>query len=282
MKLKHRLPPNQTLDQVKNHYLAEKAIALRLKKSTREERKSLYPRIYADLFQKVADHPRLRQRGNEKERKSANKKTFELVKDFVNGSTVFVEFGPGDCRFASFTAGHVSFVQAVDVYDQRGASFEAPDNFELILYNGYNLELEEESVDVVFSDQFLEHLHPDDADLHFSLVKRILRQDGVSILRTPHAFFGPHDISKYFSAEPEGLHLKEWTFSEIFEHLKRLNFSSCYGYWRIFKGINKKYILTPPGYFKFAERLLERLPKKPNRLLSKLFLPRQIVIIARK
>ena len=75
--------------------------------------------------------------------------------------------------------------------------------------------IDEESLDIVFSDQLIEHFHPEETELHFRLVNRILKKGGKYIFRTPHALTGPHDISKYFCDEPEGFHLKEWTFSEL-------------------------------------------------------------------
>jgi len=282
MRLKQRLPEGRTLEQVINHYQAEKAIALRLKNSTREERKSLFPHVYAELFQKVPDHPRLR-RGEDIEKAYAlSQKKFQWVKYFLDRSTVFVEFGSGDCHFASTVAAKVKAVYAIDIYDQRSPSFKAPDNFHLILTDGFDLDFKENSADVVFSDQLIEHLHPEDVELHFALAKSILRQGGFYILKTPHAFFGPHDVSKFFSDEPEGLHLKEWTFVEIFKMLKKLNFSASFGYWKVLKGVNHRYIQTPELYFVLVERMLGNLPKKAQRLLSKLFLPRHAVVVAVK
>ena len=54
-----------------------------------------------------------------------------------------------------------------------------PNNLKLTIYDGYNLELQESSVDVVFSDQLIEHLDPEDVRLHFALVKRILKPQGI-------------------------------------------------------------------------------------------------------
>ena len=42
MKLKKKLPPNRSYEQVKNHYLVERALAAKLKESTREERRALF------------------------------------------------------------------------------------------------------------------------------------------------------------------------------------------------------------------------------------------------
>lgn len=282
MKLKRKLPRDRTFEQVRRHYEVESSIAMKLKKANREERKKLFPVMYDELFTKVPDHPRSKTRKAVDEIQASNKKKLELVKDYVNDSSVFVEFGPGDCHFAFEVCNHAKKAFAVDISDQRAEKLHVPANFKLIIYDGFNLDIESDSVDVVFSDQFIEHLHPEDVEDHFRLVKRILRSGGSYIFRTPHAFFGPHDISKYFSDEPEGFHLKEWTYSEVEEILKLVNFTSWDGFWRINRKLNKKYVRIPFCYFKTAEAMLEWLQKKPQRFLSRLFLPLQLYMIATK
>ena len=211
-----------------------------------------------------------------------NNQTLQFLKKYLNDSTVYVEFGPGDCQLASTVCKYTKKVIAVDISDQKKDRSNLPSNFELIIYDGFDLKMERNSVDVVFSDQFIEHLHPEDVEYHFQLVKRILRDNGLYIFRTPHAYFGPHDISKFFSDEPEGFHLKEWTHSEIEEILKEVNFTSWDGFWRINNKLNKEYIKIPFSYFKIAEAMLKSLPKKPQRKVSRLFLPLKVFMIAVK
>jgi SAM-dependent methyltransferase len=274
MRLKRRLPKDRMFEQIKNHYEVEKSIAERLKNSAREERKAIFANMYDELFAKVNDHPRLKEKENDEKIQASNIQKLKLVKKFLNDLTVFVEFGPGNCNFSLEVSKYVKKVYAVDISDQRRRNYSIPTNFELVVYDGYNLNLEDNSVDVAFSDQFIEHLHPEDAEYHFQLVKRILRNNGRYVFRSPHAFFGPHDISKYFSDEPQGFHLKEWTHSE--------NFTSWHGYWRVNKQINKKYAKIPFCYFKVAEVLLKNLPRKPQRFISRLFLPMKLYMIAVK
>jgi hypothetical protein len=64
--------------------------------------------------------------------------------------------------------------------------------------------------------------------------------------------------------------------------LKKLNFSASFGYWKVLKSVNHRYIQTPELYFVLVERMLGNLPKKAQRLLSKLFLPRHAVVVAVK
>jgi SAM-dependent methyltransferase len=282
IKLKRKLPRDRTFEEVRSHYEVESSIAAKLKKANREERKKLFPVLYEELFAKVPDHPRSKAKKSADEIRASNRKKLQLVKEHLNNSTVFVEFGPGDCHFAFEVCKHVKKVCAVDISDQRQEKLQVPANFELIIYNGFNLDIKSDSVDVAFSDQLIEHLHPEDIEHHFRLVKRILRNGGSYIFRTPHAFFGPHDISKYFSDEPEGFHLKEWTYSEAEEILERLSFTSWDGFWRINRNLNKKYIKIPSCYFKTVEDMLGGLPKKPRRFLSRFFLPLQLCIRAVK
>jgi len=274
---KKHLPSDRSFEQIKKHYEVEKAIATRLKKANREERKIIYKTMYDELFKQVPDHPRVKRRENPKIAALENQRKFKLIKKFINKSIVFVEFGSGDCRFAMDICKHVSFVYGVDISDQRGQFDNALNNFELIIYDGYNLEMQENSADVVFSDNLIEHLHPDDTKLHFQLVRNILKSQGIYIFRTPHRFSGPQDISCYFSDEAEGFHLKEWTYSEIAKILMSLKYSSWSGYYYA-KGIRIK---MPFVYFIIIENIICVIPSYLRKIISKYFLP-NITILAVK
>jgi len=276
MKLKKKLPKDRTFEQIRNHYEVEKAIATRLKKATREERRIIYRMMYDELFRQVPDHPRLKQREEPRLTAIANQNKLRLIERFINKSTVFVEFGPGDCRFAMSLCNRVRRVYGVDISDQRGQFGNVPDNFDLIIYDGYNLPMEGNSTDVVFSDQLIEHLHPEDTEFHFQQVRNILRPQGVYVFRTPHRFSGPHDVSRYFSDEPEGFHLKEWTFGQIAEILRQLKYSSWSGY----KYTKRKLVKKPFVYFIIIEYVLGILPKRLRKIFSRRLFSRYITMVA--
>lgn len=264
-------PPagGRTVEQLRNHYEVEKALAKKLKKATREERKVIYETMYDELFSKVPDHPRLMRREDQVATQAVNQSKLKLIKNFLNQSTVFMEFAPGDCKFSKEVCKYVNRVYAVDISDQSGEDNNPPENFELIIYDGYKLPVQENSIDIVFSDQLIEHFHPEDTELHFQTIRRVLKPKAAYIFRTPHRFTGPHDISGYFSDEPEGFHLKEWTYREIAQMLKNLNYSSWHGYWFAEgKGIR---VRLPFIYFIIAEFFLERLPKALRKKLSRYF-----------
>jgi len=277
MKLKRPLPPNRSLEQIRNHYLVEKAIAERLKQADREGRKLIYSTMYNDLFSQVPDHSRLARREDDQLTLIANKSKLALVHNFLDKSTVFAEFAPGDCRFAIEVAKYVKFVYGIDISDQRSKTNVTPENFKLIVYDGYDLEeVEDNSIDIVFSDNLIEHFHPEDTKSHFELVHRILKEGGKYVFRTPHSFSGPHDISSYFSDEPEGFHLKEWTYIELKRMLKQLKYSKLDSHWYVKGKLKMPYI-----YFEMAERILSLFPKRYIKGVVRYLIP-LIICVAHK
>lgn len=270
MKLKRPLPPNRTLEQIKNHYFVEKALADNLKKANREDRKKIYATMYDELFSKVPDHSRLTKGKDDTVTKRLNKTKYGIIKRFVNTATVFAEFGSGDCRFATKMANHVNTVYAIDISDQRNPEYNFPKNFKLIVYDGYQIEdITDNAIDIIFSDQLIEHLHPEDTKNHFELALRILKPGGKYIFKTPHALLGPRDISQYFSDEPEGFHLKEWLYGEINTLLKETGYSKIYFYWTA-KGYRLR---LPKLYFFTYEHFFSLFPKRYIRLITKFTVP---------
>jgi SAM-dependent methyltransferase len=256
---------DRTYAQLRNHYEVEKALAVRLKNTeSRQERQRLYSCMYGELFARVPDHPRLKVRDNPEATRFLNASRLKLIRQFIHSNATFVEFGAGDCRFVLSMSERVRFAYGVDIADQMGDSRHRADNFKLIVYNGFELDIPKDSVDIVFSDQLIEHLHPDDTEFHFRLVKSILRQGGVYVFRTPHRFRGPQDISRYFVEVAEGFHLKEWTYSEIAEVLDNVGFSGWWGHWQA-KSVT---VRLPAEYFIAIEGMLGRFSRQWKRFLG--------------
>jgi SAM-dependent methyltransferase len=277
-KLRRPLPSGRTYEQILHHYRVEKEIADRLKKADRDERRRIYAGMYDELFARVPDHPRLLGVRDPASLAAHNRKKYALIERFVNPETDFIEFAPGDCTFAYLVCGRARTVIGVDISDQSAKAQVIPDNFRFRVYDGFHLDIPDGCADVVFSDQFIEHLHPDDADLHFQLVQRLLKPRGAYIFRTPHAFQGPFDISAYFSDVAEGFHLKEWTYGELRRRLLAADFSA----WR--GGLKRKgrYHELPVGIFAGYERMIRWLPHHARRIAARALLPRHIYMRAVK
>lgn len=254
----------RTIERLRHHFEVEKSLAARLLASTRAERPQLFRTMYGELFAQVPDHPRLIRREQVASSQQSVASQMTLLRGQLAGVKSFLEFAPGDCRLAFEVCRHVDKVFAVDISDQSGEARATPGNFELIVYDGYQLAVRDQSIDLIFSYQFIEHLHPDDVRLHFQLVKRLLKPGGAYIFSTPHRFSGPHDISGVFSDTPQGFHMKEWTFREMGELLHEVGFSAWFAY-RFDRprtsGIINRLNLT-------AESVVGTLPVKLRRALS--------------
>ena len=98
---------------------------------------------------------------------------------------------------------------ALDVSDEIATRITLPANCKLVLSDGLTVAVPEGSIDVAYSNQLMEHLHPDDAVEQLHNVYRALKPGGAYICITPNALWGPHDVSRRFDREPTGFHLKE-------------------------------------------------------------------------
>jgi SAM-dependent methyltransferase len=120
-------------------------------------------------------------------------------------------------------APHVARATAVDVTDAL-APRHAPAGFEFVAYDGFELPLPPASVDFVYSNDVVEHLHPDDLGDHLRGVLRVLRADGRYLCVTPNRLSGPHDVSRHFAETPQGFHLREYTLGELADRVATAGF----------------------------------------------------------
>lgn len=245
----------RTAEQVRQHYDIEREIAARLRNSTAEERKTLYTMAYDELFSRLPDHPQLVGESAGEKQKNLDRQMSNL-RGLVSSDTVFVEIGAGDCALSLEIAKTAKRVVAIDVANEIERGEKTPENFELIISDGSSIPLDPESVDLVYSDQLMEHLHPDDALAQVTNICRALKPGGIYFCVTPNRLSGPHDVSRDFDMVATGLHLREYTFSELEKMFRAAGFSKMKAFLR----------LPPNGYnlpilpFKVIEWVIESLP----------------------
>ena len=109
---------------------------------------------------------------------------FPFLKKRFTPRTVFMEIGAADCGLALRAAGYVDRVYAVDVSGQFIESVLVPCNLRLVRCDGVHIPVPEESIDLAWSDAFMDHLHPDDAHEHLQSVRRSLVRGGEYLCRT--------------------------------------------------------------------------------------------------
>jgi ubiquinone/menaquinone biosynthesis C-methylase UbiE len=109
------------------------------------------------------------------------------------------------------------------------------------------------SLDLVFSQQVLEHMHPHDVPRHFAEAHRVLRARGLLAIETPNRRTGPQDVSRGFAAVAEGLHLKEWSVRELIQQFQAAGFTRLRG------------LLAPPCLAR-RSAIIHRLSRVPARV----------------
>lgn len=219
-------------EALRHHFEVERELAARLRSSRREDRAELVPRLYAELYARVPDHPRRSGScGVARDERMFRSRT-NLLRPFLSPGVDFVEFGAGDGEFCRVMSSSVRSVTALEVCEQTDTSPADGGDVRWVYYDGLQIPLPDASFDVAFSYQVLEHIHPDDVEIHMREAARMLRPGGVYVLSTPHALSGPHDISRFFTDHLETFHLKEWTYGELSAAFRRAGFNKIDAYVR--------------------------------------------------
>ncbi len=264
------VPPSEGLSrsQLRRHYEIERALAHRLRSASKEARPGLYPQVYDELFRRV---PELQRAGDPQTQQHVVGLQAQILDPFLTPETVFLEVGAGDCALALHLAATAAEVYAVDASSEVATDFEAPENFQLIRSDATALELDDDSVDLAYSCHFLEHLHPDDAVDHAAEVRRVLRAGGCYVCVTPNRLWGPHDVSRHFDHVPTGLHLREYTHSELARVLRRAGF----GRVEVLRGIGRPPRRVGLGLYHAVEGVLGMVPARWRRRLVPALLGRR-------
>jgi SAM-dependent methyltransferase len=274
--------PNQpvdgqrSLERLRAHWEIERELANRLKTANREQRTVLYGSLYDELFRRVPDHPQVVRRRDASERKASADAQAAFVRRFLPQNAVFLEIGAGDCALSLALATDARQVYAVEVSREIAHTEDAPENFELLITDGRSIPVEPNSVDLAYSNQLMEHLHPDDALEQVNGILSALRPGGRYICLTPNRVLGPSDISQYFEDDvASGLHLREYSDRELRDLFKTSGFASV-GVIAIMGGRTG---VLPMPLVAACEAVFEALPRslrlrlKRSRLVRKALAP---------
>ena len=271
-------PTARSIESLRHHFEVEKSLAARLRASTRQERAELFKVLYEELFRLVPDHPRLTRVDQAAYQARVATTQMRLLKPMLGLDKVVVEFAPGDCHLARVIAPHVKQVIGVDISDQRTPGEQFPSNFQLLVYDGSQVPMTAGSADVVFSYQFLEHLHPDDIAPHFELAASLLKPGGTYIFDTPHRLSGPHDIAGAFGNDLVCLHMQEWTYRELRKRVQQHGFGQTFMYRRG-KPVSSGFLNLLNDA---AESILDLLPRKLNKPLARRAFPSVTMMALRR
>jgi SAM-dependent methyltransferase len=268
---------SRSFEEVRRHYLIERELADKLRNANLEDRKLLYTSVYEELFRRVPNHPLLVQKADQKV-KDETLFALSLLKRFLRKDIDFLEIGAGDCALASRVAAKVKSVVAIDVANSIAAGRALPANCKLVISDGCNVPVPNGSISLAFSDQLMEHLHPDDALTQLKNIHAALSPNGIYICLTPNRLSGPHDISRNFDKTATGLHLREYSSTDLIELFKTAGFTRM----SLLIGARGYYIQCPVELVKIVEKSLawsnERLKRNVARFgLFKIFLGIRLV-----
>jgi len=261
-------------EELRRHYELEKSWAQRLKNAARFERRLLYHHVYDELFKEI---PSLRAVTQKADKEAWLKPSPQLrwIKPFLTSQTVFLEVGAGNCKFAFEVSQYVRRVYAIEASRTIAEHQNYPANFNLIISDATTIPLPDNSVDIIYSRHLLEHLHPEDALEHLQNSCRVLKPGGCYICLTPNRLFGPYDASKYFDDTATGLHLKEYSATEMLHLFKSIGFRAIRFHIKVLGRIMALPINPMVGY----ESLLNNLSRSLRRLISGCVLVKSLITV---
>lgn len=254
----------RTQEQIREHYELEKQLASRLRNASREERRHLYNELYDELHRRLPHHPMVMRKADRAAQQRLLKRQMRLLRHFLAPEMVFLEIGAGDCSLSFAVAAQVRHVYAVDVSAEIAHAMTQPQNFELIISDGCSIPVPDASIDFAYSNQVMEHLHPDDAAEQLQHIYRALKPGGTYLCMTPNPLSGPHDVSSSFDQVATGFHLKEYTTSELARLFRADGFSRV----QAFSEIGSRLLLLPIALVSAVELGLSRLPYRVHQPLA--------------
>ena len=189
---------------------------------------------------------------------------YRFLRPALSLRTRFMEVGAGDCALSRRVAGHVERVYAVDVSRTVMRGGRRTPNLVPVLSDGVIIPVPAGSVDVAFSNQLMEHLHPRDAEAQLHEILRALAPAGRYFCITPNRLYGPRDVSAHFDEVATGLHLKEYSALELRALFLRAGFAEV----RFYAGGRGSFVRLPYALVAAFEALLARLPRRLVKRLS--------------
>ncbi|OFY33208.1 MAG: hypothetical protein A2W91_12225 [Bacteroidetes bacterium GWF2_38_335] len=253
MKYSLENPWNLSDEELREIFDLEVSLSNEIRNSTREERKKLYVDCYDRYFKRLPFHPQLLVKNNPDAIKRKIDFQMKIINRFITSNTVFLEIGAGDCSLSREVSNVVSKVFALDASEQISKGLISQDNIELVVTDCTELPFKENSIDLAYSNQLAEHLHPEDFITHLKSVRRVLKEGGKYICITPNRLSGPHDISRFFTNKNIGFHLMEYTNTELAKVLVKSGFKQIKFYF-FFKG---KWKRIPYNLLIFIESILK-------------------------
>ena len=229
-KIRRRERDPRSPERLAAHYALERRLSDRLRYAPRDARGAMYTAVYSELAASLPDHPLHRAAARSSAVARVDRQLSHIA-GHLRPDSAFLEIGCGNAAVTFAVAQRTtSIAYAVDVTDVWIDFGAAPPNFHFVETDGVEIPLPRGSVDIAYSNQLMEHLHPDDAADQLKEIQRILKPGGCYICITPSRVTGPHDISCYFDYEATCFHLREYDHGSLRALFRSAGFTQflCY------------------------------------------------------
>jgi SAM-dependent methyltransferase len=253
-----KVADRRTQAQILEHYHLETLLANELRTAPQERRPGLYTTLYDRLFAQLPHHPQIAHRQSKIARRAQAERQANFLSS-INPGNSFLEIGAGDCFVSLSMCARSRDDYAVDV-SAKLAPCNPPKNFHLVLSDGCSVLPTGTQVSLAFSNQLMEHLHPDDAVEQLENIYCALEPGGKYFCVTPSRISGPHDVSQHFDDEARGFHLKEYTYAELSRIMRLAGFDTVHTYI----GVDGRYLRVPSWSVRTTEWFVGRF-KQPLR-----------------
>jgi SAM-dependent methyltransferase len=251
----------RTLPELRQHYDVETRLARHLLSARSTERRVLYSSVYDELLRSVPLHPHHTRKADPRQSAEENEDKMMLLERFLKPATTLLEIGAGNCAMSLMAARMVKKVFALEVSHEVVKNVVPPPNLEIVISDGCSVPVPPGTIDVAYSYQVMEHIHPDDALDQLRNVFTALARGGVYLCLTPNRASGPHDISQYFDSVAHGFHLKEYGWGELARLFRSVGFSKVEAY----VGFKNRYARVPLWLPRLVEAVVWRLPERIRR-----------------
>ena len=243
----------------KAQFELEKELARRILSSSKEHRAGVTAQAYDELFQKFPRHEGHGDLTDDRYVQKIQRKAARIIPLVRPGDRILeIGCGCGDvlAKLSALGCDCVGVEASLNMV-KEGTSRSG---VKIVSGTAKPLDFPDDWFDLVFSQQLVEHLHPDDVPEHFAEAFRVLRPGSIFAVETPNRRTGPQDISRGFTPIAQGLHIKEWYHGEVVRMLRRTGFVSLRGWLAPPFGTRRSVLCERlsrvPAYVKWAEDLL--------------------------
>ncbi|MBC8452127.1 MAG: class I SAM-dependent methyltransferase [Rhodospirillaceae bacterium] len=212
------------LERLIFHYETEKRLVGILKSADKKDRARLYTELYDEYSRTCPDRKIMAIAADPELASVLADQELQSIRRYIRPGSTFLEVGPGAGNLTKKAAALAGQCLAVDVSTEVAKKTDFPENVRYLISDGSSIPAEDDCVDFAYSNQLMEHLHPDDALGQLQEIHRVLKPGGAYLCITPNRLTGPHDISKFFDEVATGFHLKEYTLGELNALMRKSGF----------------------------------------------------------